>query len=589
MDLDVKRVGRISRRDIEDVLEEIKSNRSATSSQSLLVIRCCGNLVPEELPEVRTALVQEIWKTLNNLNIPMDISHYNALLRVYLENEHNFSPSEFLADLEAKGVEPNRVTYQRLIAKYCQQGDIEGATKILEFMREKQLPVNENVFNALIMGHSQAGDMDSAAGILTVMKQAGLSPSNETYTTLLCGYAKEGNIEAIKSTVEVCDKADIYLLDKDILEVIYNLVINGHTSAVDQLIERIKKTAGYNQEAINVILRLVNKGHEEVAVKILMTMPRGVRQDGELVDTGSFLVKQMIKSDRPLASIVKVCRYLEENDMNSRALLIAAESAISVGSSNTIDLLKEIKAAGHPIRQHYFWPLIRSAKNDAAVLDVLRTMQDHFELTPSSETVRDYAVPKLRERNYDTIITLLRNVGLSASIAATSTVHRAMQDLNLSEAARLASLYRVYYAPNLYRRPLVQAFSKTKDVDAYILFVRHLHDNMVRLDAMRREDAEEVEGGLAEEELASGATNQAEVLGRIVNDVVAYFKNDRAQVVHSILIGLVNQGLTISNGQATKIQDKFGKFLTVKLFFSHFLTHFRLEFPKIPQECATRS
>lgn len=87
----------------------------------------------------------------------MDISHYNALLRVYLENEHPFSPTEFLSELESKGIEPNRVTYQRLIARYCQVGDIEGATKILEFMREKQLSVNENVFNALIVGHSQCG------------------------------------------------------------------------------------------------------------------------------------------------------------------------------------------------------------------------------------------------------------------------------------------------------------------------------------------------------------------------------------------------------------------------------------------------
>lgn len=108
LDNDVKRVGRISRRDIEDILEEIRLNRSASSSQSLLVIRCCGNLVPEEPPETRTALVQEIWKTLNNLNVQMDISHYNALLRVYLENEHEFSPTEFLAELETKGVEPNR-------------------------------------------------------------------------------------------------------------------------------------------------------------------------------------------------------------------------------------------------------------------------------------------------------------------------------------------------------------------------------------------------------------------------------------------------------------------------------------------------
>lgn len=87
----------------------------------------------------------------------MDVSHYNALLRVYLENEHEFSPTDFLAELASQGIEPNRVTYQRLIAKYCQKGNMEGATKILTFMKDKQLPVNENVFNSLIMGHSQCG------------------------------------------------------------------------------------------------------------------------------------------------------------------------------------------------------------------------------------------------------------------------------------------------------------------------------------------------------------------------------------------------------------------------------------------------
>lgn len=50
-----------------------------------------------------------------------------------------------------------RVTYQRLISRYCQEGNIDGATRILEFMRAKKLPLNEHVFNALIMGHSVAG------------------------------------------------------------------------------------------------------------------------------------------------------------------------------------------------------------------------------------------------------------------------------------------------------------------------------------------------------------------------------------------------------------------------------------------------
>lgn len=46
---------------------------SATPSQSLLIIRCCGSLLPDELPENRTKLVQKIWTTLNNLS-KLDLS-----------------------------------------------------------------------------------------------------------------------------------------------------------------------------------------------------------------------------------------------------------------------------------------------------------------------------------------------------------------------------------------------------------------------------------------------------------------------------------------------------------------------------------
>lgn len=89
--------------------------------------------------------------------VPLDISHYNTLLKVYLENNYKFSPTEFLEDLEKKGIAPNRVTFQHLITSYCQNGDIDGAGRILEYMRDKQLPINKIVFNALVLGHAQNG------------------------------------------------------------------------------------------------------------------------------------------------------------------------------------------------------------------------------------------------------------------------------------------------------------------------------------------------------------------------------------------------------------------------------------------------
>uniref|UniRef100_A0A182QIP6 Uncharacterized protein n=1 Tax=Anopheles farauti TaxID=69004 RepID=A0A182QIP6_9DIPT len=569
LDDDVRRSGRISRRDLEEVLEEIRINRSATSAQSLLVIRCCGNLVPEELPEVRTALVQEIWKTLKNLNVAMDVSHYNALLRVYLDNEHAFSPTEFLTDMQSKGIEPNRVTYQRLISRYCQQGDIEGATRILEFMREKQLPVNEYVFNALIMGHSQSDDLESATGILAVMAQAGLQPSADTYTTLLCGYARKGDIDYICKTMDSCEQKEIFLLDKDILEIIYSLATNGHADKVDRLVEKIRRQAGYNQDAVNVILRLINRGQEEVGMKLLRTMPRASRNDGELANTGSFLVRQLVRAKRPAEKVIAMCKELQDGNMNDRAHLIALETALKGGSVEmTFAILEELVRQNQPIRQHYFWPLLCSNEPGASkeertdrVLHVLRSMLDKFGLYPSSETVREYAVPNLPVSNSEIVIQLLRSAGISPAVASSSCAFVALERNNLKEAANIASRYRAYYSPGVYRKPLVQALFQTRDYDAYVRFARAIYDGLKRTRSLEEESEQSAEG----ENGNSIETLQAETIGALIFDAVSTFKTDRVEMMQRILTGLVNQGLSISNGMAERIQERMGSEMTAEI------------------------
>lgn len=107
------------------------STETASTTQSLLLIRCCGNLVPEEPPNSRTKLVQEIWKMLQGFGVPLDISHYNALLRVYLENEHSFNPMKFLQNLEEQNITPNRVTFIFMnllhflfVLNFCIVGDV---------------------------------------------------------------------------------------------------------------------------------------------------------------------------------------------------------------------------------------------------------------------------------------------------------------------------------------------------------------------------------------------------------------------------------------------------------------------------------
>lgn len=98
--------------------------------------------------------------------------------------------------------------------RYCQEGDVDGATKVLEKMRELNFPVSEPVLNALVMGHAFHGDTDGAKAVLETMAGAGLQPTNRTYTLLACGYAKKGDIDGVKKIIEIAVEQDAIMTDK---------------------------------------------------------------------------------------------------------------------------------------------------------------------------------------------------------------------------------------------------------------------------------------------------------------------------------------------------------------------------------------
>lgn len=411
--------------------------------------------------------------------------------------------------------------------------------------------------------------MESAAGILTVMQQAALEPSADTYTTLLCGYARKGDMTSINATLDTCDKKDIYLLDKDYFDIIYVLTTNGHGELIDLILPRLHKLAGYNQDAVNVILRLTSKGHEEEAFKILKSMPRGVRNDGEPTDTGTFFIKQLVKCGRPVENIMNICNTLEKENLHSKPLLVAIESGLINGMvESTFPLLKEAQKSNLPIRQHYFWPLICSVKekgNDA-VLAVISKMQSEFNIQASNETIRDYVIPNLNfKQNPENLLNLLRSAGVSLSTSASCIVYNLINTNKLDEAAIIASKYRAYYAPGLLRKPLLQALAKTNDIDSYIKIVREIHDGLSRLDILnqnRPDDEPELE---STNNSGNTTQNQAEILGFILQDAALYFKKNRVEIMTNILNGIVNEGLTITNNSAERIQDILGSEMNSEL------------------------
>ncbi|XP_065204761.1 leucine-rich PPR motif-containing protein, mitochondrial-like isoform X2 [Planococcus citri] len=526
---------------------------SASSTQSAALIRSCGNLIPEEPPEKRTQLVQDVWNTLEKL-VVLDISHYNALLKVYLENEHHWVPTEILAELERKDLQPNRVTYERLVSRYCQLADIKGATRILQLMRDKQMPIGEAAFNALILGHSRANNMGKAEDILNVMKEAGQNPSSKTYTLLACGYAAQGNMDKVKSILEDCDKKYIRLSTKEYMNIVYHMSLKDLD--IDEMLSKIQRDKLYNQESLNCIHKLIRAGKIEHAYKILKSMFRSTRSDGTLSRTGGFFVSALVRNERPFKEIIKYCDKLTEENLNVLALSIAMESSLRHGKESlAYELFRVAKERNITLRTHYFWPLIvaRGKANDLnGVYKVLSSMNVEFNVPISAETIREYVIPfAFKEQiSVPTLIFDLKSYGIPTSTVVSAIVTNLLVSGRIHEATEIASSYEANYIVSLIRKPLVNSYLQTSDADSFTTIIKQIVAGIQRRASRAQGDEEETEIPL-----------YRQTVGQIVLDVVEHlkFKSDCKIEVEEILRLLLEKGVRLSSriagGIRTQLQN----------------------------------
>uniref|UniRef100_A0A8C1Z6W0 Leucine rich pentatricopeptide repeat containing n=1 Tax=Cyprinus carpio TaxID=7962 RepID=A0A8C1Z6W0_CYPCA len=415
LDSSVRRTGRVTKTLLLRIFHDICRTGYPSGNQALLLLRSCGSLLPEVPLAERVELSQRIWDKLQELGATYDVSHYNALLKTYLQNEFRFSPTDFLAKMESANVQPNRVTYQRLIAAYCEVGDIEGASTILGFMKSKDLPITEAVFNSLVTGHARAGDMDSAEGILSVMKGAGIEPGPDTYLSLLNVYAEKGDIAKIKQTLETVENADILLMDRDLMQVVFSLTKAGHQEYVPEIVERMRHERGYVPDAMNLCLSLITHGHEETAFSVLKSFT-GLLVESQTTDSpdlGNFFLRHCVNMDKPVENIVGFCKDLKDSGLHSSPLQFTLQCALEAKKTSiAVELMRSMKEEGLPLRPHYFWPLFthyQKDKNIPGTLQALRAMQE-LGVASDVDTFSIYILPSFP--SVDSARTSLKEAGI---------------------------------------------------------------------------------------------------------------------------------------------------------------------------------
>uniref|UniRef100_A0AAQ5Y857 PROP1-like PPR domain-containing protein n=1 Tax=Amphiprion ocellaris TaxID=80972 RepID=A0AAQ5Y857_AMPOC len=499
LDSSVRRTGRITRTLLLRIFHDVSRAGYPSGNQALLLLRSCGSLLPEVPLEERTELAHRVWEKLQELGAQYDASHYNALLKVYLQNEFKFSPTDFLAKMEAANVQPNRVTYQRLIAAYCQTGDIEGASTILGFMKNKDLPITEAVFSSLVTGHARAGDIESAKNILPVMRGAGIEPTPDTYVALLIAYAEKGDMDNLKTTLEAAESADCSLMDRDIMQVIFALAKAGHQQHIPEMIERLRHERGFVPDAMNLCLSLITQGQEDTAFLILMAFPTLQSDNFNDPNLGNFFLRHCISMDTSLEKLIRYCKGLQESSLHSSPLSFTLYCALEAKKTGTaLELMKLFKEQELPVRPHYFWPLlVQHGKEDnaAGVVEVMKSMQE-LGVSPDVETFSNYVLPVFPSRE-----AAQQDGGISLD-----SEDFLVSEIRLLAGSNLTEVYTLLSDPsfpsldlNFFRGSLITGFRKrlltvcvfvcvSVRPDSAAFFLYNLMDNMTEGQVQAQED-----------------------------------------------------------------------------------------------------
>ncbi|XP_005727369.1 leucine-rich PPR motif-containing protein, mitochondrial isoform X1 [Pundamilia nyererei] len=479
LDSSVRRTGRITKTLLLRIFHDICRAGYPSGNQALLLLRSCGSLLPEVPLEERTELAHRVWEKLKELGEQYDVSHYNALLKVYLQNEFKFSPTDFLAKMEAANIQPNRVTYQRLIAAYCQNGDIEGASTILGFMKNKDLPITEAVFSSLVTGHARAGDIESAKNILSVMHGAGIEPGPDTYVSLLNAYAEKGDLENMKKTLEAAESADCSLMDRDIMQVIFTLAKSKHQQHIPEMVERLRHEKGYVPDAMNMCLSLITQGQEDTAFHILKAFPT-LQSDNssDSANLGNFFLRHCINMDTSLEKIICFCKELQESNMHTSPVSFTLSCALEAKKTGTsLELMKLFKEEKLPVRPHFFWPLLTQPvkdKNIAGVVEVIKGMQD-LDVSPDVETLSNYILPVFP--GIDAARQALKDAGIS--VESEGFLCSEMRLVAVTDLAKLYTLLSDPSFPSLdlgvFRSSLILGFKKSADVESMVKITEVLY------------------------------------------------------------------------------------------------------------------
>lgn len=389
--------------------------------------------------------------------------------------------------------------------------------------------------------------------IENVMKRMGFAVQADTLNALLKGYAKCGKIEDINLTFDRFKEMNIVLLNRDVLDVIFELIANGHHEVVDEVARRLYKSIELPTSLKSIVEKAMHRKLDAVVFKLLTFV-----DENDKITLAKLYLEALTQA--PAEQIDEAVKVLETHGITLQTHATVLEVGLNSNSAPLIrTILYDMRAKTKPIEMKHFLKLIQleSVNGTNAVLNVVHSMKKDFNVDPDVYTIRDVILPCMNAvADPHLAFARLRTVESNTFRIARSMFERCLLDNKMQAAYEIANDYKTYsFNLENIRKSLIDAFVATNDVQHFAKIVNILqfsmdnYKNSPRIvhESVRDETSSESESSDEEPNNAAARTSSARqvvAVGDVLRDTIKRIIASPQQI-EALLRALVDEGLTI--------------------------------------------
>ncbi|XP_045459667.1 leucine-rich PPR motif-containing protein, mitochondrial-like [Melitaea cinxia] len=470
---DIHQKNRVYKNDLVTVINKIKELNVSSKKQGLLLLKCCTELLPDETPSSRMALVEQIWNTIKP-HTKFDVDYYNELLRTYIANNRTINVTSFLSQMGS--VKPNLTTYELILRTLGEAGDKNQCTEVISNMKSQDLPATEYVFNSLIICEGKLGNLDNIQEILTMMKSLKLEHSINTYTATARALAFNKKNDLLLKEMDKARNAGIKFDEVHLMDIVKTLASVGNYEPIPRILKylpvEILQAPSITPYMQSVATLLVFQNHPMVALEIYKCLPLpsfGPKDDKGL--HGRSLVRDCVKASVPSSIIALVTQELMSSGRNPIAIQNAAEAALQLGKVPlALDLFTRMKQLGLPVRSHYFWPILihtSQTYGEKGIMNTISTMVA-MEVKPDYETILDFVLPYVSFTSPQNLMKKFLETGLTVTSVLTPMMVTLLNTGQVRAASEICELFQGKVDAELILKPLLKGFLLSSDIKSTI-------------------------------------------------------------------------------------------------------------------------